>query len=149
MYCVSSERKITFYALLKNPTGSAVNISSGGAQGELSRCQQMLCAVLFITYPSEKGLYHYTLSNGRQQLEAATSQLPWCSSYRWYLDPFTKPQTRTPHISRIKTAAYFRCCVCAPVCHVGVMKASRLTSPLFLPLEDLRLCGYSSECYAC
>lgn len=97
---------------LKNPTVSAVDISSGGAQGELSRCQQMLCDVLFITYPGEKGLYHYTLSNGRQQLETATSQLPWCGSYRWYLDPFTKPQTRTPHISSIKTAAYFRCCLC-------------------------------------
>lgn len=89
MYYISTEYfiliivRITVYELLKNSIVSTVNsISNGGAKRELSCCQQMLSVVVFITYPGEKRLYHYTLSNARQQLEATTSQLPWCGSYR-------------------------------------------------------------------
>lgn len=47
---------------------TVTNISNGGAEAELSRCQQMLSVVLFITRLAEKALYYYTL----MQCQAAT-----------------------------------------------------------------------------
>lgn len=81
----------------------------------LSRCQQMLSVVLFITCLAEKALYYYTL----MQCQAATGAYKKkkkkkhnCSGAAhtdaiW--TPFSKPQAGTMHMLRCRiNALYFR-----------------------------------------
>lgn len=85
------------------------NVSNGAAEAELSRCQQMLSVVLFITCLAEKALYYYTL----MQCQAATGACSKATAPVW---PHTeavwarspKPQAGTPHILRrcIKAARF-------------------------------------------
>lgn len=148
---------------------TVTNISNGGAEAELSRCQQMLSVVLFITRLAEKALYYYTL----MQCQAATGAynkptalvrlIPrlfgpvhwttsWDPAYIEMLHQSSLLSSNTagsdwpdfsPYSSLHPNALMFTCvCVCVQACmwvSWKRKKASRLVPPL------LPLASYSTE----
>lgn len=133
-------------------------MSNEGAKGELSCCQQMLSVDLFITYPAEKALYYYTLMQcqaaaGAYNKPAALVRLipmifgPLHQTTNW--DPaYIKMHNSSVRLTRLR-------CVCTSL-YVGVMKdeesiSSHVSSASPLAShsteKNLRVCGYSSDCY--
>lgn len=128
---------------------TVTTVSSEGAKGELSCCQQMLSMVLFITYPAENASYYYTHMQCQAAAGAYSKPTVLLRLIPMIFGPVRQTTNRVP--ACIKMTDKTSSLNLHPSELICVRRDEESASPRFSSTSrsserNLRLFGYSSDC---